>query len=313
MQPIKRYYLRFTCALIISFLAFQITFSLSSYVRYQHYSQWVSLNLQQRIALDLPWLQLANSTMKQVANKPSVQSYMHDLNQQAIEQNIPVRVQSIQGINVTDQLPTGQLSIKKLVTPQSQTDIQLLILPFSIFNSLSVYPLLASLLLVFLSRQQLRAWGKKTTPSEEMAQPKPKLMINLHERTLSNSVDHRTVQLSNKPFCFYIALLDYCLKYDNAALNHNKNLPVELLELANRYFYRLIELGHTIRKRPDFSSNLDKMLSEIRAALDDVYKECPDLKNPYYPPKAQGEGSRSKLHNYALETLSEDDLEFIGK
>ena len=78
-------------------------------------------------------------------------------------------------------------------------------------------------------------------------------------------------------------------------------------------FYRLIELGHTIRKRPNFNSSLEKTLSEIRAALDDVFSEHPEQKELYYPPKAYGEGSRSRLHSYGLVNIGKGNIEIKGK
>ena len=89
-------------------------------------------------------------------------------------------------------------------------------------------------------------------------------------------------------------------------------MPTELLALANKSFGRLIELGHTKRKRPDFNANLDKTLSEVRAALDEVFVGYSEEKETYYPPRAQGEGSRSKQHSYALPSIREEDIEIIG-
>jgi hypothetical protein len=140
-----------------------------------------------------------------------------------------------------------------------------------------------------------------------------KLIINLNSKTLSNGLKESEVQIPNKPFCFYIALLDYCINQKTPYLSHSNNVPEDLLSGANKYFYRLIELGHTKRKRPDFSTNLDKTLSEIRAALDTVFLHHADDKEMFYPPKAQGEGSRSKLHNYALEHINAKQIEFIGR
>ena len=89
-------------------------------------------------------------------------------------------------------------------------------------------------------------------------------------------------------------------------------MPTELLALANKSFGRLIELGHTKRKRPDFNANLDKTLSEVRAALDEVFVRYSKEKETYYPPRAQGEGSRSKQHSYALPSIREEDIEIVG-
>jgi hypothetical protein len=72
-------------------------------------------------------------------------------------------------------------------------------------------------------------------------------------------------------------------------------------------------VGNTKRKRPDFGANLDKTLSEIRSVLDEVFQHHVQAKELFYPPKAQGEGSRSKMHNYALANNDPLRIEFIGR
>ena len=90
-------------------------------------------------------------------------------------------------------------------------------------------------------------------------------------------------------------------------------MPEEVVELANKYFHRLVELGHTVRKRPNFNNSLEKTLSEIRAALDEVLSEYPEQKEIYYPPKAFGEGSRSRLHSYGLVNIDKGNIDIKGK
>lgn len=309
---------RLTLGLFIlaSYMVFQTLYFLAARSAHQQYTQTVAQALEKRIALDLPWLRLPNDIMNKVADEQAVQRYLAELNQQAEARQQPVRVLNLAGINAP-QILHNRPGIE--VTHQMQAPGQMLALTLfhpalPLSQALSVVPLLAALLLGFLIRQRLVAVEEQSQHQHaEHGNNLPKLIIDLRNRTLSNGLDERQIQLSNKPFCFYVALLEYCLHNQNAALNHNKNIPSELLELANRYFSRLMELGHTIRKRPDFSTNLDKMLSEIRAALDDVFRDTPELKAPFYPPKAQGEGSRSKLHNYALEEIRQAELEFIGK
>ena len=111
-----------------------------------------------------------------------------------------------------------------------------------------------------------------------------------------------------------MALVEFCIENPDVVLNQNKDVPEELLTLANKYFYRLVELGHTVRKRPNFTNSLEKKtLSEIRAALDDVWQDQPEVKDVYYPPKAHGEGSRSRLHHYGLKNITLENIEVIGK
>ncbi|MFT7567826.1 MAG: hypothetical protein ACI846_002139, partial [Pseudoalteromonas distincta] len=150
---------------------------------------------------------------------------------------------------------------------------------------------------------------------QSITEPTPvMLIVDLNDKTLSSSCSaEQKVGLANKPLCFYLALVEYCTNNDDVALSHNKDVPEELLELANKYFYRLVELGHTVRKRPNFNNSLEKTLSEIRAALDEVLSECPEEKELYYPPKAYGEGSRSRLHSYGLANIKKGNIEIRGK
>lgn len=139
-------------------------------------------------------------------------------------------------------------------------------------------------------------------------------MIDLQDKVLAiNDNAEIKAGLANKPLFFYLALIEFCVENPDVTLNQNKDVPGELIELANKYFYRLTQLGHTIRKRPNFTNSLEKTLSEIRAALDEVLIEHSQLKEKYYPPKAHGEGSRSRLHSYGLSNIKADDIEVIGK
>jgi hypothetical protein len=171
--------------------------------------------------------------------------------------------------------------------------------------------LIASLLVTPFFAVSSKTKRKRAT-LEEVIPPSPKLVINLKDKTISNGIDDKAITLQNKPLCFYTALVKYCIEHPDQPLQPHKDVPTELLALANKSFGRLIELGHTKRKRPDFNANLDKTLSEIRAALDDVFSGYVDEKETYYPPRAQGEGSRSKQHSYALPSIKDDDIEIIG-
>ena len=140
------------------------------------------------------------------------------------------------------------------------------------------------------------------------------LIIDLNHKTLSTNYAHeQLISLANKPLCFYLALVEFCKENNDIALNQNKNVPEELVELANKYFHRLVELGHIVRKRPNFNNSLEKTLSEIRAALDEVLSEYPEQKDIYYPPKAFGEGSRSRLHSYGLVNIDKGNIDIKGK
>ncbi len=266
-----------------------------------------------RIALDLPELRLANPLFNRAADVKSVSFYAQNLNQFLTDSGLHVRLASIQGIRFG---VTGYKELREVELNTSRKDIEvsLAIMPIPMQWRVLLIPLLfaglfSALVLynVKVSRE-LRAQNKI-----KERDTKAKLVIDLRDRSLYLNISPDTkATLSNKPICFYLAMLRYCRDNDKAVLYHNKNLPEEFIELANKYFYRLLELGHSRRKRPDFDSNIDKMLSEIRAALDEVLDAETDLKKVFYPQKAQGEGSRSKLHNYALSGLNSEHYELIG-
>lgn len=309
-HPALRYGLLVVCA----YLAFQILYWLSAQKSQTQAVERAILALEKRIALDVPWLQLPNEAMNTAADAPSVQRYLQSLNQQARQMQLPIRIHSLEGIQVPTPIDYNLAIQRQLQTPGQVLHLQVGATHFSLLETLSVWPILASALLFLLSKGRLDYRSSLSRINAENTMPaRPCLIINLHDRSLSCQQGGHQVQLSNKPLCFYLAVLEYCQQHDKPSLSHNKDMPQELLDSANRYFSRLIELGHTIRKRPDFRSNLDKMLSEIRAALDEAFKDNPDAKLVFYPPKAQGEGSRSKVHSYALEEVRNADIVIIGK
>ncbi|MDF2176762.1 hypothetical protein P2G88_00675 [Aliiglaciecola sp. CAU 1673] len=305
---------RYTLLILSAYLLFQTLFWVSSQKSHTQAIERSIVALEKRIALDVPWLQLPNEAMNTAADEPSVRRYLQSLNQQAKQMQMPIRIHSLQGIQVQSPIEFNHALQRQLQTPGQELNLQVGTANFSLLANLSVWPFLATALLFLLSKGRMDYSPTLQQSLSENAQPKrPRLIINLHDRSLSCHKGHHPVQLSNKPLCFYLAVLEYCQQNDKASLSHNKDMPQELLDSANRYFSRLIELGHTIRKRPDFRSNLDKMLSEVRAALDEAFKENPEAKMVFYPPKAQGEGSRSKVHSYALDDIKSADIEIIGK
>lgn len=300
---------------LFSFFMFNLIYGLAVHQGKNNNQQLIVNQIENRIALDLPKLRLANKRFNTVAHNGSVEQYLSAINQQLSDSGAYIRLASLQTVS-DSQLPMeGTVTEYSLQTADQNIPYQILELPLPLSMYLSIYPFLAFaivLILYLIARHFNR--GDESENGESSQQPvQARLVIDLLKKTINNGVDDRQIHLSNKPFCFYIALLQYCMNNPHPQLNHNKNVPDDLIALANKYFYRLIEIGHTKRKRPDFSTNLDKTLSEIRAALDDVFHDFPDEKDRYYPPKAQGEGSRSKLHNYALELLIEENIEFIGK
>ena len=272
--------------------------------------------VENRIALDLNHLNLRDDFLKHSGSKDMVLNYIARLNAQLADSG--VMVYSIEGIS--DYPARADLITKQLHAPQKSLTVSFVVAS-SLFakDDIAVFILVclfaaAFTYLLFISERTKIQIAKHEPEVAVQAEEKPKLIVDLQNKTLAAScaVD-KTVALANKPLCFYLALVEFCIEHPDVVLNQNKDVPEELLTLANKYFYRLVELGHTIRKRPNFSNSLEKTLSEIRAALDEVWQEQPEIKETYYPPKAHGEGSRSRLHHYGLKAIEIADIEVIGK
>ncbi|GGF79154.1 hypothetical protein [Alteromonas lipolytica] len=275
--------------------------------------------IRSRISLDLQFLDVGNHTLKTPPNHETLRHYISRINTILSDKNTGVKLLAIQSVTADSQALNENERIIKFTLHNSEqsVNVQLAAVPIYQFFALSPLALVASLLIAPLFvKAKLNPRVTKTPPSPVVIpeiKVTPKLTINLTEKTIGNGVNDVTVQLQNKPLCFYTALLHYCIENPDAALMHHKDIPPELTNLATKVFTRLMELGHTKRKRPDFNANLDKTLSEIRAALEEVFVGFSDEKIRYYPPRAQGEGSRSKQHSYALPVLSHDDVVIIGE
>ncbi|NMH61398.1 hypothetical protein [Alteromonas ponticola] len=265
----------------------------------------------ERILLDSFYLDIGNDALSTSVNEKDVLNYINNLNADLHNNNLPVRVISIQGVENTDALAVtfNSLLTKSFSSSEQSVTIRLANLPLTHYLTFSPTSLLFAMLLGLISYRSKRQ-EKNTTVAKKVNKPlTPKLIINLEDKLLINSVDNKTVNLQNKPFCFYAALVQYCIQHPDTPLSHHQDIPSELTALCNKVFGRLIELGHTKRKRPDFNANLEKTLSEIRSALDELFCDQPAVKEKYYPPRAQGEGSRSKQHSFALRNLKATDIE----
>lgn len=301
------------------FLALSLVFYVSVSQKTQQVNTHKITQIEKQIALDLPLLDLSNELLKHSGNKDAVLTYIKKLNTY-INSNA-LRVVAIE--------PKGELELPLKSRQFSRTlngSNGAVSIVFKINNTyltatnasfhlvFLIISVLVSFWLKHIFTQQLRT-NLLESNDDTTTVPLPLvLIIDLNNKTVSNSYRAELkVCLANKPLCFYLALVDYCRNNSDVSLNHSKNVPDELIELANKYFYRLVELGHTVRKRPNFNNSLEKTLSEVRAALDEVLIEYPDQKELYYPPKAYGEGSRSRLHSYALTHIANGNIEVIGK
>ena len=303
----------------ILFIVFSLVFYISTTHKQQQINQLQIAQIEKQIALDLPLLDLSNELLKHSGNKAALQHYIQTVNAQI--QGTGIQVVAIEPKHEFNLSLKTHEFIRKL---NSNNNVVFIVLslkqPYFTNDVMAIYILLfvISALLIYMIKQAAIYQGdKKLVTDHELntLESKPLiLVINLKSKTLSSSYyPDQHVALANKPLCFYLALVEFCTNNPEIKLNHNKNVPEELLELANKYFYRLVELGHTVRKRPNFNNSLEKTLSEIRAALDDVLNDCPEQKELYYPPKAFGEGSRSRMHSYGLINVSQGNIEIIGK
>lgn len=279
------------------------------------------LAVENRVSLDLPRLSLPNPALNLAGNPAQVREYLQKLNALLIEQNLSVRVSSLQQFDAQSQLDSVEekkhahrFIKRQLQLPGQIISLKLAICQPTLWQSASIYPLLASILLVFLLSPYLQRKPAPVATNVAASQTRHVgLVLDLENKCIAVRGTGYKVELANKPLCFYAALLNYCQQHPGVRLCQHAILPDELLTLANQYFMRLVVLGHTIRKRPDFDANLEKMLSEIRAALDELFIDHPESKTLFYPPKALGEGSRSKMHNFALSRLGEAEWEIKGK
>ena len=305
--------------LLCLFLTLSSVFYISVIQKSQQVTKQKITQIERQIALDLPLLDLSNELLKHSGNKDAVNSYIKTLNSYINSNDLKVVAIAPKGeilapVNlhqITRSLSTNNGPVLVVFNVQQTHFTVSHLIYYFIFLVLSV---LISFWVKFAFIKQSNKQSNNAQ-HQSIAEPTPLILIvDLNDKTLSSSCNtEQKVGLANKPLCFYLALVEYCTNNDDVALSHNKDVPEELLELANKYFYRLVELGHTVRKRPNFNNSLEKTLSEIRAALDEVLSECPEEKELYYPPKAYGEGSRSRLHSYGLVNIKKGNIEIRGK
>lgn len=322
LKKINRYHL---VGFFLCYCALQLAYFFGLSLQQEFTTERDLLAVENRISLDLPRLSLPNPALNVAGNPAQVSDYLGRLNRLLKEQKIPVRVMSLQQFNVQDipaskLVPTGEQvhshmqMERSLYLPGQTINLTMEVCQLRLWQSFSLYPLVAAalLMLLFAPYAQAKILSEKALATAAVADT-AELVVDLEHKCLRLGAGGEAVLLPNKPLCFYAALLSYCQQHPGARLCQHSPLPEELLALANQYFLRLIALGHTIRKRPDFDMNLEKTLSEIRAALDELLVQHPEHKSLFYPPKALGEGSRSKLHNFALLNIEEVHWSIKGK
>ncbi|WP_100644471.1 hypothetical protein [Alteromonas facilis] len=307
-------------------LGAQLVYSVAESLAHQHSLRHALIELKTRVALDAAHLDLGDPKTQQSMNQASVEQYIETLNQ-SLHNRYAIPKLSVRSINyeLSEDAASPELveNLLFFLAPSSDTpslylatdqaNIRIFVSVPNVWNILTVNwlgLLLAAALSILLLK---RAEGREIARQQRVAaSPSAFLRIDLAQKQVINLVSNEHFEMQNKPLCFFTALVLYCLEHPNAELLHHKDVPEELINRANKVFARLIELGHTKRKRPDFNANLDKTLSEIRAVLDSVFANDELHKAIFYPPRAQGEGSRSKQHSYALNKIEHDKVEFIG-
>lgn len=297
---------------VVSFIFFQLAFTVGKIESYQHDKSHAVAAIEKQIVGDLDDLPIPNEKLHIMGKPSEVNNYIYSLNKSLLDKEFPVEVVSI----LPGEKPElEKLQIMKSIWEQDQTIwITLTDYPMPFIELISIYPILATLLIyVICLKLHQTMTVEEEQPEQEEIELLSWLQIDLKQKKLINLTNQNEVDVANKPLCFFSALIDYCQQNPEQHINPNKELPDELISLSNKYFFRLIDLGHTIRKRPNFTNNLEKTLSEIRAALDEIFEKDFEKKEVFYPPKAIGEGSRSKAHSFALSRLDMDRLEFVGK
>ncbi|CAH9050781.1 hypothetical protein PSECIP111951_00263 [Pseudoalteromonas holothuriae] len=303
---------RLLFSLILLVVIFCLLFSFSQSLLIKRDAKLDLRTLATRVALDLEMLPIADPLFNYSGDKKRTAKYILEINDKLQLNKSRITVLDIVSVGSTNKAPRENAyllkSAHKNVALLYDINTQHSWISYIVPVTFAIMAWVLFIRAFILNRQH----SKEQPISTELN--KPKLVVNLHTKCihLSNNQSQQT-QLANKPLCFYIALVEFCDKNADVVLNPNKEAPEALLIIANRYFERLTVLGHTVRKKPNFSSSLEKTLSEIRAALDEALVDNPDLKAKYYPPKAYGEGSRSKLHSYGLSEISFDDVQVIGK
>ncbi|NVK25560.1 MAG: hypothetical protein HWE10_11580 [Gammaproteobacteria bacterium] len=292
------------------FITLQAAYILGINKSTQYNNQQVAAAIKNKIQQDAHVLSYVLLQGTEYAEFSFLNDYINQLNQELSQQQAKLKISSISPQVINNSALPIQLKDQTLGYVHLQQDTP------TLSNYLGIWPLLASLVMTWL----LNAFTPKTNFKQQPPEPEVTvdvpdvwLQIDLKEKKIRNVISGTEVYVANKPLCFYCALVDFCIDNPETFLNPNKELPPEFLALANKYFSRLMDLGHTIRKRPNFSNNVEKTLSEIRAAIDEIFPNDLSKKAIFSPPKAIGEGSRSKAHNVNLQQLELGKITFIGK
>jgi len=237
---------------VVSFILMQSVSTLAQRHVLKHSVDQQLSKIKERIALDLPAIEHQLPILLEPNSEQ--QHYLTNLNQYLAHQQYDVQVMQIReqkhaphspkilNTNLYFRGTKIVIDYQKLETPWWHSFSQMSLLFSAIFAAFSVFH-----------------FYKHTPKVDLLAEQEisPQLIsVDLHNKTLVNFKSGEHLSIANKPLCFYAALIEYCLTNPGKTLNPNKELPDEMKLLCKKYFARLIELGHTIRKRPDFTNNI---------------------------------------------------------
>ena len=316
--------LRAASLFVALFIATQLAFSAAQLLAFKHGLNHAILEIRTRVALDAAHLDLGDPNTQQSLNEATVMTYLTTLNQKVVDEYTIdfLEVLEIKYEPLSPDSLSGELDLPLMGSGPTPMELRLhsghadLVMTINVPSIFSEWQFNY---FGFLFALSISAYYLKRNEAKEVRRQKrqsilpPALLhIDLNTKQLVNIGSQRRFDMQNKPLCFFAALVQFCIDNPDVELLHHKDVPESLIKSSNKVFGRLIELGHTKRKRPDFNANLEKTLSEIRAVLDLVFAQNEKDKAIFYPPRAQGEGSRSKQHSYALHNVEADKVEIIG-
>ena len=197
---------------IVLFMLFQAG-ALLGQAGARYYTEHQAIDkIQSRISLDLQFLDVGNQALQTPPNQITLKHYLQRLNTILAEQKAGVMLVAIQSVS-TDNKPAvenARLTQLTLQNSEQSVSVQLAITPLYHYFSISPLALIAALLIspIFIKVRPGRASMAKAvlnTPPPVEVKQEPTLTINLNDKTIGNGVNDVTVQLQNKPLCFYTA------------------------------------------------------------------------------------------------------------
>ena len=186
--------LKLTVVVFLLVVSLQIASLIGQYFAHQSSIQRAIDVVERRISLDSAFLDVGNETLNTPENRYTIGRYIERLNRVIEEAQLPVIVSEIQG--VPTKLDASAFPVQHRTKFQNaEQTIDILVNNKAPVSELSVSWL--SLLLALLVAPLFAFTNRKKrvqSKLEELVLPhKPKLVINLQEKTISNGIDDRIV------------------------------------------------------------------------------------------------------------------------